>query len=161
MIEMHVAGLSVDQVSGGAVLLLQDDAERTLPIWIGLAEATAIEKELAGAELPRPLTHDLFSDVLKRAEIELVRVELVDLRDNTYFAELVLRLPNSKELRVDCRPSDAVALAVRLGGPILVDEQVLQQAQIGAKELPAPTDKEGWKKLLEEMDPEDFGKYKM
>jgi bifunctional DNase/RNase len=161
MIEMHVVGISVDQNSGGAVLFLQDDAERTLPIWIGLAEATAIAKELEEVELPRPLTHDLFRDVLLAIKVELTRVEVMDLRDNTYFAELVLKDATGRTLRVDSRPSDAIALAVRVNAPVFVHEQVLRKAQPGPKEMPAPTDKEGWKKLLEEMDPEDFGKYKM
>ena len=161
MIEMHVVGISVDQNSGGAVLFLQDDTERTLPIWIGLAEATAIAKELEGVELARPLTHDLFRDTLKATGAEITQVEVTDLRDNTYFAEIVLRDSSGGVVRVDSRPSDAVALAVRVDAPIFVHEQVLQKAQPAPKEMPVPTDKEGWKKLLEEMDPEDFGKYKM
>lgn len=161
MIEMHVVGISVDQNSGGAVLFLQDDTERTLPIWIGLAEATAIAKELEGVELARPLTHDLFRDTLKATGAEITRVEVTDLRDNTYFAEIVLRDSSGGVVRVDSRPSDAVALAVRVDAPIFVHEQVLRKAQPAPKEMPVPTDKEGWKKLLEEMDPEDFGKYKM
>jgi bifunctional DNase/RNase len=161
MIEMHVVGISVDQNSGGAVLFLQDDTERTLPIWIGLAEATAIAKELEGVELARPLTHDLFRDTLKATGAEITQVEVTDLRDNTYFAEIVLRDSSGGVVRVDSRPSDAVALAVRVDAPIFVHEQVLRKAQPAPKEMPVPTDKEGWKKLLEEMDPEDFGKYKM
>jgi bifunctional DNase/RNase len=85
----------------------------------------------------------------------------MDLRDNTYFAEIVLKDASGRTVRVDSRPSDAVALAVRVDAPIFVHEQVLQKARPAPKEMPAPTDKEGWKKLLEEMDPEDFGKYKM
>jgi hypothetical protein len=161
MLEMRVMGISVDQASGGAVLFLQDDAERTLPIWIGMAEATSIAKELEGVELPRPLTHDLFRDVLRAVGVELLRVEIVDLRDNTYFAELVLRDAQGRTLRVDSRPSDAIALAVRAAASILVHERVLRKTEPERKELPSPTDKEAWKKLLEEMDPEDFGKYKM
>ena len=161
LLEMHVIGITVDQGSGGAVLFLQDEAERTLPIWIGVAEATSIAKELEEVELPRPLTHDLFRDVLQATGVQLVRIEVVDLRDNTYFAELVLRDAQGQTLRIDSRPSDAIALAVRMEAPILVHEQVLRKAQTGPKEFPPPTDKEGWKKLLEEMDPEDFGKYRM
>ena len=108
MIQMHVAGISVDQNSGGAVLFLQDDSEQTLPIWIGLAEATAIAKEMEGVELARPLTHDLFRDVLRATGVELSQVEVIDLRDNTYFAELVLRDSSGSVVRIDSRPSDAV-----------------------------------------------------
>jgi bifunctional DNase/RNase len=158
---MHVVGISVDQSSGGAVLFLQDEADRTLPIWIGIAEATAIAKELEGVDLPRPMTHDLFRDVLRATGTEVERIEVIDLRDNTYFAEIVLRDPKGGSLRIDSRPSDAIALAVRMEAPIFVHEQVLRKSQPAAQEFPPPTDKEGWKKLLEEMDPEDFGKYKM
>ncbi len=158
---MHVVGISVDQGSGGAVLFLQDEADRTLPIWIGIAEATAIAKELEGVELPRPMTHDLFRDVLRATGIEVERIEVVDLRENTYFAEIVLRDPAGKSLRIDSRPSDAIALAIRMEAPIFVHEQVLRKSQPMTQEFPPPTDKEGWKKLLEEMNPEDFGKYKM
>ncbi len=161
LFEVHVMGISVDQGSGGAVLFLQDDADRTLPIWIGITEATAIAKELEGVELPRPMTHDLFRDVLRAAGIEIERIEVVDLRDNTYFAEIVVKDPEGRELRIDSRPSDAIALAVRMDASIFVHEQVLRKSQPAAQEFPSPTDKEGWKKLLEEMDPEDFGKYKM
>lgn len=161
MIRMHVGGISVDQTSGAAVLLLQDEEDRSLAICIGLAEATSIAKELEGVQLPRPLTHDLFRSVLDNLGAKLVQVEVIDLRDNTYFAELLLRDAAGREQRVDSRPSDAIALAVRTEAPIFVHRQVLEKAHPEIKESPEPADKEGWKKLLEEMDPKDFGKYKM
>ncbi len=107
------------------------------------------------------MTHDLFRDVLRAAGIEIERIEVVDLRDNTYFAEIVVKDREGREVRIDSRPSDAIALAVRMDASIFVHEQVLRKSQPAAQEFPSPTDKEGWKKLLEEMDPEDFGKYKM
>jgi bifunctional DNase/RNase len=161
MLEMQVVGIAVDPNSGGAVLMLQDEAERTLAICIGLPEATAIAKELEGVQLPRPLTHDLLRATIEHLGASLQRIEVVDLRDNTYFAELVLIQGAGPETRLDCRPSDAIALAVRAQAPIFVHEEVLKKAGSEATEMPAPTDKEGWRKLLEQMSPEDFGKYKM
>jgi bifunctional DNase/RNase len=158
---MTVSGLRVDQATGSAVLLLEDEERNALPICIGLAEATSIAKELQGITLPRPLTHDLFRDVLARLGATLVRIEVTALRENTYYAELVLSDPAARELRVDARPSDAIALAVRTAAPIYVHEQVLRKALPDAQDLRTPTDKEEWKKLLEDMDPEEFGKYKM
>ncbi len=161
MRRMTVAGLRVDQTSGSAVLLLEDTEKVALPICIGMAEATSIAKELQGIALPRPLTHDLFRDVMERLGATLLQIEVTALRENTYYAELVVRDAAARELRIDARPSDAIALAVRTGAPIFVHEQVLRKALPDAQDLRPPTDKEEWKKLLEEMDPEEFGKYKM
>ncbi len=161
MRQMTVAGISVDQGSGAAVLVLQDRAGVALPIAIGVAEASSIAKELENIELPRPLTHDLLRSVLERLGGELLRVEIIALRENTYFAELVICVKGAGEERVDCRPSDAIALAVRVDAPIFVHEQVLSKALPETQDLRLPTDQEEWKRLLEEMDPEDFGKYKM
>ncbi len=161
MRQMTVAGISVDQGSGAAVLVLQDRTGVSLPIAIGVAEASSIAKELENIELPRPLTHDLLRSVLERLGGELLRVEIMALRENTYFAELVIRAKGTGEERIDCRPSDAIALAVRVDAPIFVHEQVLSKALPETQDLRLPTDKEEWKRLLEEMDPEDFGKYKM
>jgi bifunctional DNase/RNase len=161
MVEMHVAAISVDPGSGGAVLLLQDEAERSLSICIGLPEATAIAKELEGLKLPRPLTHDLLRAVIEHLGARLVRVEIMDLREGTYYAELVLAREGQEETRVDSRPSDAIALAVRAGAPLWVHEHVLRQSDPDPKTGPLPVEKEDWVKLLEQMDPKDFGKYKM
>jgi bifunctional DNase/RNase len=126
-----------------------------------MPEATSIAKEIEGVELPRPLTHDLLRSVIEHLGARLLRIEIVDLRDNTYFAELVLARASGQESRLDSRPSDAIALAVRTRAPIFVHSKVLQKAEPEAQENANPADKEGWSKLLEEMDPEDFGKYKM
>ena len=161
MRRMSVVGISVDQESGGAVLLLQDEEKVSLPICIGIAEATSIAKELQQVELPRPLTHDLFRDAVRALGATVLRVEVVALRETTYYAELVLQDAAGRELRIDSRPSDGIALAVRFGAGIYVHEQVLRKALPEPQDPRPPTDKEEWKKLLEEMDPGEFGKYKM
>jgi hypothetical protein len=161
MIRMSVAGVHLDSSSGSAVLVLTNPEGRALPILIGLAEATSIAKELEGIELPRPLTHDLLRDSLEALGARIIRVEVTALRENTYYAIVVLTDASGRETQLDSRPSDAVALAVRVDAPIFVHEQVLRETQSSPQEFLASAEKEEWKKLLEEMDPEDFGKYKM
>ncbi len=161
MIVMHVSGISVDPSAGSAILLLEGDQGESLAIAIGMAEATSIAKELEGVEFPRPLTHDLMMACLASLQASLLAVEVVDLREDTYFAELVLSDASGTERRVDARPSDAIALAVRADAPIRVRRKLVRQSEAEPQEIPSPTDKESWKRLLGEMDPEDFGKYKM
>jgi len=161
MIRMTVAGVHLDASSGSAVLLLTNPEGRTLPILIGLAEATSIAKELEGMELPRPLTHDLLRDALAELGARVLSVEVTALRENTYYAIVVLADATGRETRLDSRPSDAIALAVRVDAPIFVHEQVLRKSQSSPQDILATAEKEEWKKILEEMEPEDFGKYKM
>jgi bifunctional DNase/RNase len=160
-IEMEVADLAVDAESGTVVLGLRAENGASLMIAIGFAEGTAIAKELQGVSFSRPLTHDLMRDLLDALGATLRQIEVVALRDETYFAELILEDSRKQVHRVDARPSDAIALALRMGAPIFVHEQVLRVAGQKTQEFPPSSDKEGWRKRLEEMDPEDFGKYKM
>ncbi len=161
MIRMTVAGVHLDASSGSAVLVLTNPEGRVLPILVGLAEATSIAKELEGVELPRPLTHDLLRDVLQELGARVLRVEVTSLRENTYYAIVVLADASGRESQLDSRPSDAVALALRVDAPIFVHEQVLRKTHSSPQEILAAAEKEEWKKILEEMDPEDFGKYKL
>jgi bifunctional DNase/RNase len=161
MIQMSIRGISVDAAAGSAILVLEGPGGETLAIAIGVAEATSIAKELEGIDFPRPLTHDLLMSCLEALGAALESVEVVDLREETYFAEIVLRDAGGAVQRLDARPSDAIALAVRTDAPILVHRKVLRLADPDAQEIPLPADKESWKRLLREMDPEDFGKYKM
>lgn len=157
---MTVAGLGVEPESGATVIVLEGPEGEQLAMVIGMAEASSIAKALEELELPRPLTHDLFHATLGALGARVQRIEVVDLRDGTYFAELVLVDASGQERRQDSRPSDAIALALRAGAPILVHAHVLGEAPSEPQDLPSPADKEGWKKLLEKLGPEDF-KYKM
>jgi bifunctional DNase/RNase len=157
---MEVTGLGVDAASEATVLLLEGEGE-SLGMVIGLAEATSIAKALDQLELKRPMAHDLLQDVMNAVGANLCQIEVVDLRDATYYAELIIEDAAGVIHRIDSRPSDAIALALRAGAPILVHEHVLGNEAPAAKEFPSPADKEGWKKILEEMEPESFGKYKM
>jgi bifunctional DNase/RNase len=161
MIQRSVRGISVDSAAGSAILVLEGPNGEGLAIAIGVAEATSIAKELEGVEFPRPLTHDLLMSCLDILGASLESVEVSDLRDDTYFAELVVQDASGKEQRIDSRPSDAIALAVRRDAPIFVRRRVLRLSDPEAQEIPPPADKESWKRLLRDMDPEDFGKYKM
>ncbi|MGJ3523161.1 bifunctional nuclease family protein [Nitratidesulfovibrio sp. D1] len=128
MVEMKVVGLSLDDATKAPILVLRREAgEELLPIWIGAMEAMAISIALNSVDVPRPLTHDLLLNTLRSLGAQLVAVDVVDLRDGTYFAELDI-LQGGTRTRVDCRPSDAIALALRADVPIFVSEDVLRRA---------------------------------
>ena len=126
MVEMRVFGLTIDPQSKTPIVVLREaSGDAVLPLWVGAMEAMAISLVLNNENLPRPLTHDLFLMTLKAFKAELRRVEINDLREGTFYAVLVLSGPEGRT-RVDCRPSDAIALAMRAGAPILVEEEVLR-----------------------------------
>jgi len=158
--EMRVIGITIDPVTQSPIVILRDRENRhTLPIWIGILEANAIAVGLEKVAMPRPMTHDLFKNVLDRVGVKLQRIEVVDIRDNTYYAELYLAA-GEREFVIDARPSDAIALALRTGAPILVRDVVLEKSvRVEASQEAGGKDK--WTELLEKMDPEEFSKYKM
>jgi bifunctional DNase/RNase len=128
MLTMRVLGLTLDETSHAPILLLQEEAgQELLPIWIGPLEAMAISVALGKVPMERPLTHDLCISVLRSLKARLRSVELMDLREGTYYADLVLILENGETHRLDCRPSDAVALALRAHVPIRASRELLQR----------------------------------
>lgn len=129
MIHVKIRGLSVSNIGGCVVLLKGEQDPRTLPIFIGEAEAQAIALRLQNVETPRPLTHDLLKNVMDCMEWRLKRVVINDLVDSTFYAVLVAEREGT-ETEVDCRPSDAIALAIRCGAPIYVVKKVMEQAGI-------------------------------
>ncbi len=165
MVEMKVAGLTIDPVTNTPIVILKDREEkRILPIWIGLFEASAIATELEGINFSRPMTHDLIRDILANLGVEVLKVEVHDLRNNTFFANIHL-LREGKTQVIDSRPSDALALALRAGAPIYVEERVIEKSRsidVGTKITDLEKEKEDkLKDFLENLDPDDFGKYKM
>ncbi len=161
MIEVQVAHLGLDQTTNSPVVLLKEKGgERVLPIWIGPAEASAIAMEMQGVKAQRPMTHDLLKHVIVGLGGELRRVTITGVRDNTYFAELLIRR-DDETVQVDARPSDSIALALRLHAPIFTSDDLLDQG--GAAEgSPAPErrmDAESLKQYLEKLDPQDFGRF--
>ncbi len=128
----------IEDHAGNPVVLLSDpETGMELPIWIGEVEAFAIQRELEGVQLPRPMTHDLMRNILVELGVELVRVEINELHDNTYYATLVLRW-NGRTFFIDARPSDSIALAVRMNAPVYVAEEVAKAAGY----FPQPSRKE-------------------
>ena len=159
--KVAVAGVTVDPVTKSPIVVLRDpETGDVVPIWIGLLEANAIALALEGTELPRPMTHDLMKSILHVTGTRLRSVEIADVRENTYYALLHIEW-NGERVRVDARPSDAIALALRCGARILVSEAVLAQSSVPAPAAADGGERDKWTELLEKMDPEQFSKYKM
>jgi bifunctional DNase/RNase len=160
-VEMKVRGLALDPVSNMPIILLRDEEEkRSLPIWVGIFEANAIALELEKISTPRPMTHDLIKNILESVDAKVEKIVVNDLRDNTFFALIHLRL-GEEEITVDSRPSDAIALALRVGAPIFVEEDVVRRAKSVEAAPKEADDQEKLKEWLDNLKPEDFGKYKM
>ncbi len=174
MKEVKVASLGLDKASNTPVVILQEsDGERVLPIWIGPGEASAIAMELAGMKFSRPLTHDLFTSVLRGLGSELQRVLITKVIENTYHAELILKR-NGDMISLDARPSDSIAIALRAKAPIYAHEDLLEQASIDTQPSeidpdqiaemeagPEETrmDADQLKEYLKNLNPEDFGRF--
>ena len=160
MQEMVIYGVSFDMVGKQPIVLLKTvENNKFLPIWIGHPEAAAILMKLQGASTPRPMTHDLLSDVLGELEVECTRVSVTELRENTFYASISLRV-NGRELEIDSRPSDALALALRMDCPIFVDELVLKNSKVSTA-LTERTTNEQLRNWLEGLSDDDLGRYKM
>lgn len=164
-IEMKVSGLTMDPITNTPIVILKDlEEKKAIPIWIGIFEASAIATELEKITFSRPMTHDLINEILKSLKTEVVRIEIHDLRNNTFFANIKL-LNNGEMVVVDARPSDAIAIALRAGAPIFVDELVIEKSRnvdFGTKMTDLDKlKKEKLAEFLENLSPEDFGKYKM
>jgi len=152
---MELHGVNLDVMTNQPVVILRaPDAKRFLPIWIGQFEATAILMEMQGVKPSRPLTHDLLRSVIESFKASIGQIVIDDLKDGTFFAKVYLQA-NSNTLRIDARPSDAIALAVRTKAPIFAEEAVLDKASVmtgeGEEEQVAQ-----FRDLLEHLKPEDF-----
>lgn len=165
LIAMKVSGLTIDPITNTPIVILKDlEEKKAIPIWIGLFEASAIATEMEKISFSRPMTHDLMNDILKILDVEVTSVEICDLRNNTFFASIHL-IRNGQRFVVDARPSDGIALALRANAQIFVDDKVLEKSRtidFGSKV--ADLDKLKEDKLmefLENLSPEEFGKYKM
>ena len=161
---MSITGLTVDPITNSPIVILKEiDGDGTLPIWIGLLEATAIASELEGIKFSRPMTHDLLKNMMDMVHVRVSKIEVCDLKDNTYYARINFEF-NGKEMSIDARPSDAIALSLRLDAPIFVSEDVISRStQIDLKAVAQDKTEKGkkWQEILENLDPDDFGKYKM
>ena len=165
LIEMKVTGLTIDPITNTPIVILKDLQEnKAIPIWIGLFEASAIATELEKITFSRPMTHDLFNECLKMLSVTINKIEIVDIRNNTFFANINMSR-EGREFTIDARPSDAIALALRAHAPIFIDENVIEKSRnvdFGIKITDLDKMKEDKiKEFLENLSAEDFGKYKM
>ena len=162
--QMKVTGLVMDPNTNTPILVLKDiEDDTTLPIWIGLLEATAIATELEKIQFPRPMTHDLIRNLFDHLKVKVERIEVSDLKNNTYYAMIYLR---DKDIvsPIDARPSDAIAIALRMDAPIFVSSEVItkfQKSEEAARPAFDKENKEKWAEILDKLDPSDFSKYKM
>jgi hypothetical protein len=164
-IEMKVSGLTIDPITNTPIVILKDFQEKkAIPIWIGIFEASAIATELEKIKFSRPMTHDLLRDVLVILDAEVARVEINDVRNNTFYANIILKKDDHNYI-VDARPSDAIALALRANAPIFVHDKVIEKARnIDFGPNAGDVDElkqEKMKEFLENLSNDDFGKYKM
>jgi bifunctional DNase/RNase len=159
MQEMVIYGVSFDMVGKQPIVLLKtSDGNKFLPIWIGHPEAAAILMKLQGAATPRPMTHDLVTDMLARLEARVVRIAVTELRENTFYAIVTVAV-NGSEIEIDSRPSDAIALAVRAEAPIFAADDVIEESAIEFEHEGDVNEEEvveEFKKFLDEVKPEDF-----
>ena len=159
-IEMTIKGLMVDPITNMPIIILRDkDGQRVLPIWVGVFEANAIALQIENVSTPRPMTHDLLRNVIEDLHGRIEKIVVSDLKENTFYALIYLRV-DGEVVAVDARPSDAIALALRARAPILVEESVIDNAKT-ADLVPEKGDAERLQKWLENLDPDDLGKYKM
>jgi bifunctional DNase/RNase len=162
--EVRVSGLSIDPITHTPIVLLKDkESQEIIPIWIGLLEASSIATQLENIKLARPMTHDLMKSILDHLDVVVSRVEVSDLRNNTFYAIIHMNW-NEMDLAIDARPSDAIALALRTKSPIFVHQQVIEKSRkvdLAHREEGEGITDEKLEDILKDLSPEDFGKYKM
>jgi bifunctional DNase/RNase len=162
--EMKISGLTMDPQTNTPIVVLKDpESNVSLPIWIGLLEATAIATELEKVQFSRPMTHDLIKNLMTHLGAKVNKIEVCDLKDNTFYAWIYLTI-NGKETKIDARPSDALAIALRTNARIYVDEKVIEKSgrlESEAKVEIKDEEAKKWTEILENLSAEDFGKYKM
>jgi uncharacterized protein len=159
-VEMRIRGLLVDPVNNTPIVILQDaNSDTVLPIWVGVFEASAIQMEIEKVSTPRPMTHDLIKNVLSGLDAHVHKVVVTELKDDTFYAVIWMER-DGRIISVDSRPSDALALALRVDCPIFVDEEVLKTSK-KAQTAADPATNEDLRKWLEGLGDEDLGNYKM
>lgn len=162
--EVNIASMAIDPTSNTPIIILKSvKGDQAVPIWIGLLEATSIASALRDIKFDRPMTHDLFKNFIDNLEMVVSKVEVCDLKDNTFYARIYF-VSKDKSFDMDARPSDAIAIALRFGAPIYVDDKIFDKSQMveGDYEvLNKSEDGKKWAEYLENLNPEDFGKYKV
>ena len=159
MILMNLGGLGFDPKNMSPIILLKDAEERNfLPIWIGMFEAAAIAMELQEFKPPRPMTHDLITKTISSLEGTVQRIIISEIVENTFYAIIEVKTKQKKLIKIDARPSDAIAIAVRVNIPIYVNETVMSKAKMVNSEKDAE-ETQNWKEFIDNIKPGDLGKY--
>ena len=159
-IEMTIKSLMFDPVTNLPIIILREkDGHHLLPIWMGVFEANAIAQQIENVTNPRPTTHDLLKNVIEDLNADIKKIVVHDLKDNTFYALLYLEV-NGETVAIDARPSDAIALALRARAPIFIDKKVIENAK-QVDLVPDKNDAEQLQQWLANLDPKEFGKYKM
>ena len=162
-IEFKIKGLMMDPLTNSPIVVLQDTTSDTLlPIWVGIFEANAIALQIEKVDTPRPMTHDLMKGLLNHLKAKVTKIVVTELKDNTFYALIFLSV-DGKTITVDSRPSDAIALALRTDSPIFVTDDVISKSSSTTPsaltaDRSSPEDIKQW---LENLNPDDLGKYKM
>jgi bifunctional DNase/RNase len=160
MLNVKVDGLALDMTTKSPVVILAPvENKKVLPIWIGHSEAWAIAMELSGIPAKRPMTHDLLKSIINVLSAEVERVEITELKEQTFYARIKLKAAD-KSFDVDSRPSDSIALALKLGAPIYAEESLFN-LKSSEKPEEISNDPESLKDRLRKIDPEDFGNYSL
>lgn len=157
MLEMRVMGIAIDTATGTPIIVLNDlDNRKALPIWIGSAEAGAIIRKIENIKMARPMTHDLFIAMLEKTGYRIDKIEISDVENDTYYA--VIRIANDEgfEYEIDSRPSDAIALAIRVNAPIFVSEKVLADGSVSCDAEKDEKESEEFRNFIQSIKPSDF-----
>ncbi len=162
--EVTIAGMTMDPTSNTPIIILKSvKGDQAIPIWIGLLEATSIASALRNIQFDRPMTHDLFKNFIETMNLDVSKIEVCDLKNNTFYAKIYFTSVD-REFHMDARPSDAIAIAIRFSAPIYVDDKIIEQSQTFDTDYEVTDDTEEgkkWAEYLEKLTPDDFGKYKV
>ncbi len=159
MIEMKVMGIALDTRTGSPIVVLHDiDNRKALPIWIGSAEASAIIRKIENISVSRPMTHDLIVQIVEKLEGAIDRVEINDVEKETYFANIYLTTKDNQEVVIDARPSDAIAIAIRVDAPIYVTANVLANGSVSCDAAKDEEEAQEFRNFIQSIKPSDFEK---
>ena len=159
MIDMKVMGIALDTRTGSPIVVLHDKENRkALPIWIGSAEASAIIRKIENLTVSRPMTHDLIVNLIEKTGYELEKIEINDVEKETYYATLFLKDNDGNVLQIDSRPSDAIAIAIRIDAPIFVTANVISNGSVSTDSAKDEAEAQEFKNFVQSLKPSDFEK---
>ncbi len=159
MIEMKVMGIALDTRTGSPIVVLHDkDNRKALPIWIGSAEASAIIRKIENLSVARPMTHDLIINVIEKTGYKLEKIEINNVEKDTYYATLFLTSDKGDIVEIDSRPSDAIAIAIRVDAPIFVTANVISNGSVSTDTAKDEEESQEFKKFIQSIKPSDFAK---